>query len=818
MAAASAKQIELDQPQSEPSARSRRHWLRILIVLLALPIAAFIALGLWPAQADFVGDVDTAGVGKGGGGLVRQFPKMVLRADNPLAAAIDDERVRLGRLLFFDPILSGANDISCATCHHPDLGFTDARGLSMGKGGHGIGAERTGGSVVRRGAPTIWNSAFNHKQFWDGRAEDLEEQAKGPITSDIEMNENPETLVKELKDIPEYARQFDAAFAGRDGSAVTLDNLQKAVAAFERTLTANNSPFDRFVRGELGALTPEQRRGFNLFRSGRTRCFECHGSPTFANRDFKIIGVPEVDASQPDYGRFEVTKGEGNKYAFKVPTLRNVVLNAPYMHNGKFKTLEEVLDFYAAGGGPGVGFKEPKVDDKIHSYTITPEEKQDLIAFLFALTDESNLPEFPDKVPSGLAVVPRLKNPARELVARYNVGSSKEVIAERAPQTITVKAGELIQAAVDRARPGDTIEVMPGMYNEEVKIDLDNITLRGVTLEDAQRRDAGAREASAQSAAKLYPGPVVSDAFRVRELGPSAPERAVLDGGKKLSDGVLATGSNFVIENFDVQHYIGNGVVAQHARNVTFRNLKIDDTGLYGVYPVSCTGVKIERCVATGIADAALYVGQSRDIVVRDSEAYNNVTGIEIENSVNAIVENNYVHDNTGGILVFILPNNPSKAGHNCIVRNNRVINNNHANFANPNSIVANVPPGTGVMVMAADNNEVTGNEIRDNDCYGVAVFSLELAFEKGTAFDVGPVPENNWIHDNTYSGNGRNPAGALKRAGIKGADLVWDLSGSSNRWQEANATSSTPLLNAKWPGFARRAYWRALQFLQTYL
>lgn len=786
MAAAPAKQIDQDRPQSEPRARSRRLWLRILLVLLALPIAAFVAMGVWPVQADFAGDVETAGVGKGGGGLVRQFPKMVLRPDNPLPATNDDERVQLGRLLFFDPILSGANDISCATCHHPDLGFTDGRGLSMGKGGQGIGAERSGGAVVRRGAPTIWNSAYNHKQFWDGRAADLEEQANGPITSDIEMNENPETLVKELKAIPEYARRFDSAFAGSDGSAVSLDNVQKAVAAFERTLTANNSPFDRFVRGELTALTPEQRRGFNLFRSGRTRCFECHGAPTFANRDFKIIGVPELESAQPDYGRFEVTKGEGNKYAFKVPTLRNVVLNAPYMHNGKFKTLDEVLDFYAAGGGPGVGFKEPNVDDKIHSYQITSEEKQDLIAFLFALTDESNLPEFPDKVPSGFAVVPRLKNPVRDLVAKYNTGSSKEEIAERAPQKIIVKADESIQAAIDRARPGDTIEVMPGVYKEEVKVDLDNITLRGIS----------------SSAATEGTGVT----------------RPVLDGERKLSDGVLATGSNFVIENFDIQHYVANGVVAQHARNVAFRNLKIDDTGLYGVYPVSCTGVRIEGCVATGIADAALYVGQSRDIVVRDSEAYNNVTGIEIENSINAVVENNNVHDNTGGILVFILPNNPSKAGHNCIVRNNRVINNNHVNFANPNSIVANVPPGTGVMVMAADNNEVTGNEIRGNDCYGVAVFSLELAFEKGTAFDVGPVPENNWVHDNTYSDNGRNPAGALKRAGIKGADLVWDLSGSSNRWREANATSSTPLLNANWPGFARRAYWRTLQFLQTYL
>jgi cytochrome c peroxidase len=788
MAAASAKQIKLEQPLSSPHRRARRRWPLILIVVLALPVAAFLGLGFWPVQADFVGDASTAGVSKGGGGLVRQFPKMVLRADNPLATTADDERVQLGRLLFFDPILSGANDISCATCHHPDLGFTDGRGLSMGKGGHGLGPERAGGSVVRRGAPTLWNAAYNHKQFWDGRADDLEDQAKGPITSDIEMNENPDTLVKELKNIPEYSQRFDVAFAGTAGSGVTLDNLLKAVAAFERTLITNNSPFDRFVRGEVGALTPAQRRGFNLFRSGRTRCFECHGLPTFANRDFKIIGVPEVEGSQSDYGRFEVTKGEGNKYAFKVPTLRNVVLNSPYMHNGKFKTLEEVLDFYAAGGGPGVGFKEPKVDDKIHSYTISTQEKQDLIEFLYALTDESSLPEFPGRVPSGLPVVPRLRNPARELVAKYNTGSPQEVVAERAPQTITVKAGESIQAAVDRARPGDVIEVMPGIYKEEVKVDLDNITIRGVTSE-------------------IPPG----DATGV-------VRRPVFDGENKMSDGVLASGSNFVIENVDLRDYTANGVVAQHARNVTFRNLKIEHTGLYGVYPVSCTGVKIESCVATGIADAALYVGQSRDIIVRDSEAHDNVTGIEIENSVNAIVENNYVHDNTGGILVFILPNNPSKVGRNCIVRNNRVIDNNHVNFANPNSIVAHVPPGTGVMVMAADNTEVTGNEIRNNDCYGVAVFGLEVAFEKGTAFDVGPIPENNWIHDNTYSDNGRNPAGAVKRAGLKGADLVWDLSGSSNRWQEPNATSSTPLLNARWPALARRAYWRALKLAEKYL
>ncbi len=792
--------------------RARRRWPRLLMLVAVVLVAGLLALGVWPVPAELAGDEATAGVAAGEAGLKRSFPAIVYRADNAPADIRSPERAALGRLLFFDPILAGANDMSCATCHHPDLGFTDARGLSMGKGGHGLGPDRAGGSVVRRGAPTLWNATYNHLQFWDGRAPDLEEQAKGPITSDIEMNENVETLVNELKAVPEYVKSFDSSFGGSEGASVTIDNVVKAIGAFERKLTANNAPFDRYAAGDRNALSAAQIRGFNLFRSGRSRCFECHGLPTFANRDFKIIGVPEVDPNNPDYGRFDVTKGEGNKYGFKVPTLRNVVLNAPYMHNGKFKTLEEVLDFYAAGGGPGVGFKEPKVDDKIHSYTITAEEKQDLIAFLFSLTDESNLPQFPERVPSGLPIVPRLTNPARELVAKHNIGSSNETVAPRPPQTITVKAGESIQAAVDRARPGDTIEVMPGVYKEEVKIDLDNITLRGIQTPivlDAQK----ALDAAWQGANR----PIASQKSTASDEGDGL-HRPVLDGDKKLSDGVIATGSNFVIENFDIQHYIANGVVAQHARNVTFRNLKIDDTGLYGVYPVSCTGVTIEKCVASGIADAALYVGQSRDIVVRDSEAYNNVTGIEIENSINALVENNYVHDNTGGILVFVLPNNPSKVGRDCIVRNNRVINNNHPNFANPNSIVSNVPPGTGVLVMAAKNTEVTGNEIRGNDCYGVGVFSLEVSFPKGTVFDVGPTPEDTFIHDNTYSDNGRNPAGALVRAGLKGADLVWDLSGWSNRWQETSATQATPLLSARWPEFARRAHWRALQFMQKYL
>src|SRR6201999_359802 len=157
-----------------------------------------------------------------------------------------------------------------------------------------------------------------------------------------------------------------------------------------------------------------------------------------------------------------------------------------------------------------------------------PDEKQAMIAFLYSLVDESNLPQIPDRVPSGLPVVSHLNNPARDLIAKYNTGSPKQEVANRAPQTITVKADESIQAAVNRAQPGDTIEVMPGIYREKVKIDLDHITLRGIS--DAK----------------------------------ATPSRPVFEGDKKLSDGVINTGSDFVIENFDMQNYIANGVIAQH--------------------------------------------------------------------------------------------------------------------------------------------------------------------------------------------------------------------------------------------------------------
>ena len=747
-----------------------RRFLWLLVAVTVVALGGLVGLG-WPAFPPDTPARPAASRSPGDGGLRRPFPTLGTSPDQ-----VSPKRVALGRLLYFDAILSGSNDMSCATCHHPDLGLSDGRGQSMGKGGTGLGPERTGGAVVKRGAPTLWNAAFNQRQFWDGRASDLEDQARFPITSPIEMGQEPEELVQELKAIPEYVRLFDEAFAGEQGSAVTFENTTRAIAAFERTLVSDASPFDRYRMGDPTALTPAERRGLTLFRSLKTRCFECHGFPTFANPDFKIIGVPDLAGQERDLGRAETGAGPAYEGAFKVPTLRNVALTAPYMHNGRYKTLEEVLAFYAKGGGRGEGLEVKNLDDKIRVFSLSTGEQQDLIAFLKSLTDETRLPEIPDRVPSGRPVVPHLRGPAERAVHLARAERVARPAPERAPRTITVGAAGSIQAAVDQARPGDTIEIEPGTYRQSVLVDVDRITLRGLVKHG---------------------------------------QRAILDGEGELTDAVIASGHGFTIEGLALRNYTSNGITVQGATGVAFRDLVVDNTGLYGVYPVECRDVRVERVVVTGARDAAIYVGQSADIVVRDNEVHDNVTGIEIENSVNALVEGNHAHENTGGILVFLLPNNPSKVGSDTRVVNNRVIANNHPNFGDPSAIVSRVPPGTGVFIMAADRTEVTGNEVRGNDSLGIAVVSLTGVLPPGTSFDVGVIPEGNWIHGNTLAGNGRNPAPAIKAMAGRGVDLLWDGSGWDNAWRQPGATAFPPLLpDRTWPDVLRRAWSRLVSYV----
>lgn len=324
--------------------------------------------------------------------------------------------------------------------------------------------------------------------------------------------------------------------------------------------------------------------------------------------------------------------------------------------------------------------------------------------------------------------------------------------------TLTVRAGQSIQPALDRAQPGDRVEVYPGTYNEDLTVERSGITLIGV-----------------------------------EENG----DRPTLDGQGKLADAVQVSGADFTIDNFIIVNYQGNGVVASKTKNVKFRNLTIDNAGLYGVYPVECQGVLVEGCVVSRISDAGIYVGQSRDIVVRNNEVFNNVAGIEIENSVNAVVSNNSAHHNTGGLLVFVLPNNPSKVGDNCRVVNNRIWSNNHENFGKPGSTVSHIPPGSGIIVMAADRTEVTKNNIADNQTYGIAVMNVQTGNPgldiTSHPIDIEPMADKTIIADNTYANNGANPDKAYQTAGAPGGDLFWDGSGKDNVFKETGSLKTFP-------------------------
>ncbi len=322
-------------------------------------------------------------------------------------------RVELGYQLFFDPVLSGDKTTSCSSCHHPDYGMADGLKKGIGAGGRGYGGRRKGtGSELQRNTPSLFNVAYNPILFWDGRAGSLEEQALEPIFREDELNQpSAVELVKNLRAIPKYREMFAKSFgvnSPQDGREITLQNIARAIAAFERKLNITETAYDYFVKGQDDKMKTEQLRGLVLFM-GQAQCAVCHTPPHFHDGVLSSIGTPispEKNApldSDPGFGA--VIRRQDGFGMFKTPGLRNVSRTAPYMHNGAFNTLEEVVDFYSDGGGRGRGLDVYSQDSKVARLDLTEQQKKDLASFLKSLDDTAPPPRPPSSVPSGLPVV-----------------------------------------------------------------------------------------------------------------------------------------------------------------------------------------------------------------------------------------------------------------------------------------------------------------------------------------------------------------------------------------------------------------------------
>ncbi len=375
--------------------------------------------------------------------------------DNGPANAGYAERVALGRLLFYDPLISGDDDVACATCHHAALAWADARPLSIGVGGEGLGPDRVRTLmpsewefITPRNSPTVLDTAFNApfpggapwegKMFWDARTTSLESQARAPIRSRDEMRHDAypsgaavTAVVTELRAIDEYVQRFTAAFADEAAALPESSQAQiidgntysRALAAYERELRGGDSPYDRFARGDDTALSLSQKRGLQLFFE--EGCADCHHGPMFSDFGFYVLGSRQGGPGKPpvhehgndareDTGRFlEDSSDETMRYAFRTPSLRNVALTAPYFHaggeesGGDYQTLRQVIDFFDRGCN----------DQGLEAFRLAPglsqpmglseQQKDDLVAFLQSLTATRLVSPFidgsvPDRVPSGL--------------------------------------------------------------------------------------------------------------------------------------------------------------------------------------------------------------------------------------------------------------------------------------------------------------------------------------------------------------------------------------------------------------------------------
>ncbi|MCP4124825.1 MAG: cytochrome-c peroxidase [Bacteroidetes bacterium] len=315
------------------------------------------------------------------------------------------QQIDLGRYLFFDPVLSVDGSVSCATCHQPELGFSDGLPTSVG----------VKGTAVKRSAPSLWNVAYLNTFFWDARASSLEEQMQGPLFAEDEMGNTEENLLATLNELPTYRELFEEAFPSKHGNKINIAEIYTALAAFESSLISLNSRYDLYAHGYHGALNKDEIEGLNVFRSFVARCAECHTPPLFTNQQIAVIGSPEPKGTVLDVGAEETFNDPTMRGGFKIPSLRNIEKTAPYMHSGHFSTLREAVEFYNNGRGHAV----PEGEDlKLHWHIWEPQlsdnELDRLVDFLKTLTDESFKPSVPEILPSGLAPLQTINNPSKE--------------------------------------------------------------------------------------------------------------------------------------------------------------------------------------------------------------------------------------------------------------------------------------------------------------------------------------------------------------------------------------------------------------------
>jgi len=347
----------------------RKWWLLIVVMVLVFTLAACQSSEK-TSEEDGITNSSVTVVEKdeeleNAKAMFQPLGELVIPTDNEMT----EEKIELGKQLYFDSRLSGDNKQSCMSCHSPGAGYGDGLKTFSGFQGH----------VGSRNSPTIINAAYYKEYFWDGRAGSLEEQALGPIQSEVEMNQDLIELVEELNAVPQYVEDFQSVFEDK----ISAENIAKAIAAFERTLTISDTAFDRYLAGDDDAISADAKEGMKLF-VGKASCITCHAGPALSDGLYHNLGA------EGDEGRLAVTDDEADLGAFRTPQLRGLEHTAPYMHDGSLATIEDVVDYYNEGGGT-----HTNKSALIKELNLTEKESKQLVEFLKSMSGDSPVVEAP---------------------------------------------------------------------------------------------------------------------------------------------------------------------------------------------------------------------------------------------------------------------------------------------------------------------------------------------------------------------------------------------------------------------------------------